>query len=335
MQTNLSNSATGEKFAFRDKLFELSRELGFEFAGIASAASSESFAHFQRWIDDGCHAGMDYLAKNMEIRAEPRRLLPEAKSVLMLGVSFRTVLESAPELRQLFFSSEEGSDCISVAAYACGIDYHLWIRQRLKKITEFHRQTIPQGNCRGCVDTAPFFERQYAQNAGLGTIGRNTMLIHPEWGSHFFLAAFLTTEELPASKPLEFHPCVDCQRCQKACPNGALSEPFRLDARKCVNYWTIEHKGPFSGSSFGCDLCQNACPWNREKIEAGCLPREVLAERNKEILKKTPVGRRHEAGGMRREEEKMKRNVMTDTIPSSLMPPASSLMPPAFFRESK
>ena len=294
MQTNLNDSRMGEKLAFREKLFELSRELGFELCGIASAEPSESFVYFQRWIDDGCHAGMDYLARNMEIRANPQRLLPEAKSVLMLGVPYRTVLESDPELRQHFFSSSD-SDSVSIAAYACGIDYHLWIRQRLKKIAEFHRQTVSQGNCRGCVDTAPFLERQYAQNAGLGTIGRNTMLIHPEWGSHFFLAAFLSTEELPISLPLEFDPCADCQRCQKACPNGALSKPFRLDARKCVNYWTIEYKGPFAGSSFGCDLCQNACPWNRDKIEAGCLPREVFAERNGETLKKTPVGRRHEA----------------------------------------
>ena len=295
MQTNISNPVTAEKLAFRVKLFELSRELGFELCGIASAEPSESFVHYQRWIDEGCHAGMDYLAKNMEIRADPQRLLPEAKSVLMLGVPYRTVLESDPELRRQFFSSDD-SDCVPIAAYACGIDYHLWIRQRLKKIAEFHRQVVPQGNCRGCVDTAPFLERQYAQNAGLGVRGRNTMLIHPEWGSRFFLAALLTTEELPVSKPLEFHPCANCQCCQKACHSGALNEPFRLDARKCMNYWTIEHKESFTGSSFGCDLCQNACPWNRDKIEAGRLPREVFAARNGETLKKTPVGgRRHEA----------------------------------------
>ncbi|MCL2305976.1 MAG: tRNA epoxyqueuosine(34) reductase QueG, partial [Planctomycetaceae bacterium] len=237
-----------------------------------------------RWIDDGFHAGMDYLAKNMEIRADPQRLLPGAKSLLMLGVSYQTVLESEPEIRRLFFSCEE-QDALPIADYASGIDYHLWIRKRLNQLAHWHRQWIPQGRCRGCVDTAPLLERQYAQNAGLGKIGKNTMLIHPNYGSRFFLAALLTTEELEPTQPLPFDPCSDCQRCQNVCASGALGEPHRLDARKCVNYWTIEHGDGLSNVSFGCDLCQNACPWNREKLPSGRLSRKMLQETEPDELK--------------------------------------------------
>ena len=282
-------------FDLREHLLELAGTLGFELAGVASAKPSEAFADFQRWIDDDFHAGMDYLARNSEIRADPQRLLSGAKSVLMLGVSYRTVLESEPEIRRLFFSCDE-PDFLPIADYACGIDYHIWIRDRLKQLAQYHRRQVPQGRCRGCVDTAPFLERQYAQNAGLGGIGKNTMLIHPDYGSRFFLAALLSTEELMPTPPLSFDPCGDCKRCQDACPGSALREPYRLDARKCINYWTIEHGNGFSGDSFGCDQCQNACPWNREKFSNGRLPKKMLRETDgnelKSILGQTPLLRR-------------------------------------------
>ncbi len=260
-----------------------SRNLGFELVGIASAKPSEAFVHFRRWIDDGFHAGMDYLAKNLDVRADPRRLLPGAKSVLMLGVSFRTVLESDPIVRNRFFVKNAG-DTIPVASYACGRDYHLWIRERLKRLSEWHHRRFPTGSCRGCVDTAPFWERQYAENAGLGVAGKNTMLIHPEYGTRFFLAAFLTTEPLEPTEPLRFDPCSGCQRCQDACPTGTLGEPYRLDARKCINYQTIECKANTLDSSFGCDICQNACPWNRETVVPGRISRQTLNESSFEKL---------------------------------------------------
>jgi len=282
-------------FDLREHLFHLAGTLGFELVGMASAGPSESFAYFQRWIGDGFHAGMDYLGRNIEIRADPQRLLPGAKSVLMLGVSYRTVLESAPEIRRLFFAGDE-QDALPIADYACGIDYHIWIRERLKRLAQSHKQWIPQGKCRGCVDATPFLERQYAQNAGLGTIGKNTMLIHPVYGSRFFLAALLSTEEMVPTPPLSFDPCGDCRRCQDACYDKALGEPYRLDARKCVNYWTIEHKGGLSDVSFGCDQCQNACPWNRETLPKGHLSRKMLQETSpselKSIFAQTPLIRK-------------------------------------------
>ena len=284
------------RFDLREHLFRLAGTLGFELIGVASARPPESFADFQRWIGDGFHAGMDYLAKNAEIRANPQRLLPEVKSLLMLGVSYRTVLESEPEIRRLFFVCEEHGS-LPVADYACGIDYHIWIRTRLKQLAQMHQQWVPQGRCRGCVDTAPLLERQYAQNAGLGTIGKNTMLIHPEYGSRFFLAALLSTEEMTPTQPLSFDPCGDCRRCQDTCLGNALGEAYRLDARKCVNYWTVEHKGSFlSDVSFGCDQCQNACPWNREMLPKGRLSRKMLQETAPGELKEkfalTPIMRK-------------------------------------------
>ena len=282
-------------FDLRKHLFELAKALGFELVGIASAEPPESFTAFHRWIDTGFHAGMEYLARNPGIRADPQRLLPEVKSVLMLGVSYRTVLESAPEIRRLFFSCDE-PDSLPIADYACGIDYHIWIRERLKQLARHHRQWVPHGKCRGCVDTAPLLERHYAQNAGLGKIGKNTMLIHPEYGSRFFLAALLSTEYLTPTPPLSFDPCGDCRRCQDACSSDALCEPYRLDARKCVNYWTIEHGQGLSDDSFGCDQCQDACPWNREKLPHGRLSRKMLRETDvnelKSLLEKTPLLRR-------------------------------------------
>ncbi len=277
-----------------EELAVFARELGFELVGIASAEPSAAFVRFRRWIDDGFHASMDYLARNLEIRADPRLLLPGAISVLMLGVSFRTVLESEPEVRNRFFEEKVG-DRIQVASYACGWDYHLWIRARLKKLADLHRRRIPGGSCRGCVDTAPFWERRYAENAGLGVAGKNTMLIHPGFGSRVFLAAFLTTEPLEPTESLRFDPCAGCRRCQEACPTGALDEPYRLDARKCVNYRTIECKENTLDSSFGCDLCQNACPWNRETILPGHISRQQLDESSFEELTalygKTPLMR--------------------------------------------
>ena len=280
---------------FQEHLFEFAGSLGFELVGIASAEPPGSFADFQRWIDDGFYAGMDYLARNPVIRADPQRLLPGAQSILMLGVSYQTVLESEPEIRRLFFSCGE-EDSLPIADYACGIDYHIWVRKRLKLLAQWHRRRVPQGSCRGCVDTAPLLERQYAQNAGLGKIGKNTMLIHPDYGSRFFLAALLTTEELEPTQPITFDPCGDCRRCQNACPYSALGESYRLDARKCLNYWTIEHGNGLPDDMFGCDLCQNACPWNREKLPTGSLSRKMLRETEpselKSVLSQTPLMRR-------------------------------------------
>lgn len=282
-------------------LREFALETGFEILGIAKAAPAESFSHYQRWIAEGYHAGMGYLSKNVAAREKPDSILAHVKSLLMLGVSYRRVLESEPELQKHFVS--ECRHPVSVASYACGVDYHIWIRERLKRVTEFHRSLFPEEKCRGVVDTAPLLERQYAANAGLGVIGKNTMLIHPTLGSRFFLAALLSTCDFcDADEPATSNPCDSCNRCLEACPTGALCAPYCLDARKCLNYWTIEHRGDLpevvreklGNRVFGCETCQDVCPWNRETETGAFDPQRIMQMDESEfasLFGRTPLAR--------------------------------------------
>ena len=270
----------------------LAIDLGFELTGVAAARHPATFGRFEVWVDVGMHAGMNYLAQQREARSHPEFLLENARSMLMLGVSYERVLTDAPLRLPL-----QG-----VARYARGGDYHHWIRQRLRQLTARHRELYPQGRCRGVVDTAPLLERQFAVDAGLGRIGKNTMLIHPQLGSTFFLAALLSTEDWEADTPTNRpDPCNDCRRCLDACPTGALLEPYTLDARRCLNYWTIEQRGEIppdiaaklGDRFFGCDTCQDVCPWNRsEPSTNGVDPRSLDAETFDAVIRGTPLERR-------------------------------------------
>ena len=278
-------------------LKEESQRLGFDLVGATPAIAPPDFDRLRQWLADG-HAGqMHYLANRLDAYRHPGRVLDGAKSILMLGVNYRSVEPIAP-----------GPGQASVSRYAWGDDYHEVIRGRLHKLADFHRQLVPASGVRGVVDTAPLLERQFGQLAGLGWIGRNTMLINERFGSWFFLAALLTTEKLAYDQPTASR-CGVCRACLDACPTGALVEPFRLDARKCISYLTIELRGcpdfcangavparnSVKGDSpifadtkigtvpelrdpiptefhnlavcghrlFGCDACQEACPWNR------------------------------------------------------------------------
>ena len=250
-----------------EQLLAAAKELGFELCGIIGAVPPKHFDAFERWIQTGMNAGMTHFVRNVEARKHPEALLPGVQSILMLGVSYAAVLNSEPHpIRQLR----------GIVEYARGTDYHRWIRRRLEILTEKHRELFPGGRCRGTVDTAPILEKDYAAAAGLGTIGKNTLLIHPTFGSHFFLAAILSTaplstESFEPTLPEPFDPCGECRRCLDACPTGALVEPFVLDARRCLSYWTLIHRGALPeeisakrGNRFlGCDTCQSVCPHNR------------------------------------------------------------------------
>lgn len=244
--------------ALTTALKEESQRLGFDLVGATPAVVPPDYDRLRQWIADG-HAGqMHYLANRLEAYRHPRHVLDGAKSILMLGVNYRTVEPVEP-----------GPGQVSVSRYAWGDDYHEVIRSRLHKLADFHRQLVPTADVRGVVDTAPLLERQFGQLAGLGWIGRNTMLINERFGSWFFLAALLTTEELAYDQPATSR-CGTCRACLDACPTGALVEPFRLDARKCISYLTIELRDPIPTEFhaacdhrlFGCDACQEACPWN-------------------------------------------------------------------------
>ena len=241
-------------------LKEESLRLGFDLVGATPAVAPPDFDRFRQWLADGYAGQMRYFADRLDAYRHPDRLLDGAKSILMLAMNYRT---AEPV--------EAGAGQARVSRYAWGADYHEVIRRRLHKLADFHRRLTPAAGVRGVVDTAPLLERQFGQLAGLGWIGKNTMLINQRFGSWLFLAALLTTEEMAYDQPSVADRCGSCRACLDACPTGALVEPHRLDARKCISYLTIELRGPIPAEFraacgnrlFGCDACQEACPWNR------------------------------------------------------------------------
>lgn len=246
-------------------LKEESQRLGFDLVGATPAVASRDFDHLRQWIANGYAGEMDYFANRLDAYRHPEHVIEGVRSLLMLGVNYRSVEPVEP-----------GPGYASVSRYAWGKDYHELIRDRLHTLADFHRQLVPSAGVRGVVDTAPLLERQFGQLAGLGWIGRNTMLINERFGSWLFLAALLSTEELAYDEPVASR-CGACRACLDACPTGALVEPFQLDARRCISYLTIESRGPIPAEFhaacerrlFGCDACQNACPWNRATPSTG------------------------------------------------------------------
>ncbi len=206
---------------------------------------------------------MTFLERHREARRHPESVLRGVKTILVLAVSYEKVLRGEEHPVQKL---------AGLAEYARGVDYHTWIRRRLTKLAAEHRRLFPGEKCRGTVDTVPISERQLAIEAGLGLPGKNTLILTQKFGSNFFLAELLSTAELPTDDITHRNhdPCGTCRRCLDACPMGALAEHGALDARRCLNYWTIEHQGPLPSEIrtkmgwrfFGCDECQKVCPWN-------------------------------------------------------------------------
>lgn len=274
------------------------RSLGFPLFGVVRAEKSEFYGVFTRWLSKGMQAEMTYMEDRAEAFRHPEGVLPGVKSVLALGMPFGELERIAEEqfsekpVRKLLTTVRPDAslpqvlpsqaDFGLVARYAAsGIDYHDIIRKRLKSLQKTLKTLYPSQTSRGTVDTAPIFEREFAARAGLGFIGRNRMLIHPHFGSFFFLATVLTTEKLPETFELSLETCAkmrsacaSCGRCAASCPAQALSEDG-LDARRCLSALTIEHRGPipeesrsaFGNRFFGCDVCQNVCPWNQRLAE--------------------------------------------------------------------
>jgi epoxyqueuosine reductase len=232
-------------------------DLGFDLVAVGPAGPPEHGESFERWVEEG-HAGtMAYLGRRLPERLDPRRVLPEARSVVCVALNY--------------YQGEPVDDSWSpVARYAWGRDYHDVMTPRLDTLARFIGEAVGErGKC--YVDTGPILERDLAARAGLGWVGKNTMLLHPALGSWFFIGVLLTTAELVHGEALPDR-CGTCRACLDACPTEAFVAPYVLDARRCISYLTIEHRGEVDPAlagamgqwQFGCDICQDVCPWNRK-----------------------------------------------------------------------
>lgn len=234
--------------------------VGFDLCRVAPAVQAPHAEAFHAWLREGGHGSMAWMARDPERRADPRRVLPDARSVVVLALNY---WQGAPP------ATRPGEPAVGrVARYAWGDDYHDLIGDGLRTLDAF--LAAHGGAQKSYVDTGPVLERDVAALAGIGWHGKSTMLLHPRLGTWFFLAAILTTLELPSDDPLPDR-CGSCTRCIAACPTNAITAAHHLDARRCISYLTIENKGPIpeefraamGDRIYGCDDCLDACPWNR------------------------------------------------------------------------
>ncbi len=234
-------------------------EAGFHRAGVARLERSRDGDAFLAWLGRGDHAGMGYMERRVEARLDPARVLAGARSVLCVALQYFPAPGTRPA----------GDLWPRVARYARGRDYHHVMEARLAAVAARVAEAFPASATRPYVDTGPVLERELAARAGLGAVGKNTNLLHPEGGSWFLLGELFLTLDLAPDAPLA-DLCGTCSRCLEACPTGALPAPYRLDSNRCISYWTIEHRGALPEPArrlvgdwvFGCDVCQEVCPVN-------------------------------------------------------------------------
>lgn len=255
------------------KVKQLAHELGFPLVGVTNADPPGHLDFFRNWLASGYQASMEWMGseRSLEKRADPKAILPECKSILVLGSPY-----PAPR------GNPKGGN---IAAYALNQDYHDVLEKHLQalvgKLEEWVGEPVPN---RWYTDTGPILEKELAQRAGLGWIGKNTTLINRDFGSYFFLSEILLGIELITDSPNTESFCGSCSRCLETCPTGALREPYTLDANRCISYLTIEHREeiptelqPLMGDwIFGCDICQIVCPWNKPGSKAPSILEEFL-----------------------------------------------------------
>ena len=271
------SSETGKFGLLRKKALDL----GFQWVSVVKAeALSASLEYFKEWLGEQRHGDMKWLARDPERRADPRLVLEGCRSVVVVGLNYlQEPLEEQIALKPGFGR---------VSKYARTRDYHRVMEKLLLRLARYIDTDLDEGaTSRGYVDYGPVMERDWAVKAGLGFIGKNTLLINPQEGSFFFLGVVLTTADLSRDK-IEPSPamngCGDCTKCLEACPTGALLAPGQMDARRCLSYLTIEKKGSidqeywgqFEGHLFGCDICQDICPYNKKR--ANTIESSVLGE---------------------------------------------------------
>lgn len=310
----------GAAIVSRGEIIELARQCGFELAGVARAEPAPDYAHYLAWIARGMAGEMSYLTdRRADLRRDPRGLLASARSIIMVGK-----LYNRPEPRSTEF---RGAGRGWISRYAWGWDYHRILREGLERLARRLRErTGATFDYKICVDTAPLLERSYARLAGLGWIGKNTCLINQQQGSWFFLGAMLASLELEPGVPPPDR-CGSCTRCIDACPTAAIvpsgntdGPRWMVDSRRCISYFTIELRGPIppefraglANHVFGCDICQDVCPWNRRapfSEEPGFAPAHfappleelaaLSAEEFRERFRATPLWRARYEGLLR------------------------------------
>jgi epoxyqueuosine reductase len=283
-------------------------ELGFDLCGIANAVYlDEDARRLEKWLRQGMHGKMQYMERYFDLRVDPEKLVPGARSVITLLLNYYPVQQQAPNLPK-------------VSKYAYGRDYHDVIKEKLNLFIQSIKNKLGDINGRGFVDSAPVLERSWAQQAGLGWIGKNGNIINKQKGSYFFIATLISDLDLIADSPMLNDYCGTCTRCIDACPTDAILPGKVIDGSKCISYYTIElkdslipgdMKGKFQNWMFGCDICQDVCPWNRfakptKEIEFKPIP-EILnfsttewesltEEAFKKIFRESPLSRAKYAG---------------------------------------
>ncbi len=275
---------------------------GFDYCGIAKAQTlDEDARRLEAWLQKGLHGNMQYMENYFDLRVDPTKLVPGAKSVI-------TVLKN-------YFPAQNSSAEYKISKYAYGKDYHTVIKTQLKQMIQELQEKIGQFNGRGFVDSAPVLERTWAQKSGLGWVGKNGNLITKQSGSFFFIATLITDLELNYDDPFAKDFCGSCTKCIDACPTEAIQPNKVINGSKCISYFTIElkdeiipeeMKGKFRNWMFGCDVCQDVCPWNRfskptAETEFTPLPEilnlstkeweEMSEEAFKKIFKHSPLSR--------------------------------------------
>jgi epoxyqueuosine reductase len=264
------------------------RELGFDDCRITSATAPDNAAKFERWLADGRHGEMGYLQRNAHKRVDPHQVLTDARSIITLGVSYDRKGGTPAAQSTMEHDGTGRQECRPsgiVARYARFADYHDVLKPPLIALSTFVDSLAPDTRSLWYVDTGPLLERDLAQRAGLGFVGKHTNLISRSLGNWFFIAEIITTLELEPDPP-EKNRCGSCTRCITACPTQAITAPFELDARKCISYLTIELKGaipeelrPAIGNRiYGCDDCLAVCPWNKFAREGGLMKRHARKE---------------------------------------------------------
>ena len=289
----------------------LAADMGFNFCGIAKAIKLDDDAErLETWLNKGMHGNMHYMERYFDLRVDPSRLVPGAKSVITLLLNY-------------FPAEKQHEDSLKISKYAYGKDYHEVIRGKLNTLIDQMKITVGEIHGRGFVDSAPVLERTWAQRSGLGWVGKNGNLINKQMGSFFFIATLITDLDLEADEMFAKDYCGTCTRCIEACPTDAILPGKVVDGSKCISYFTIElkemlipgeMKGKFDNWMFGCDTCQDVCPWNRfskpnSEIEFTPIP-EILnlstkewenmtEEKFKTLFKDSPL-RRSKYSGIQR-----------------------------------